>query len=352
MSGKTSVNPLFQSDLPDSAGAVDFSPCGQFIAAATLAGPVLILEATTGKLLRQTVGHTGGALAVAYHQTNNAVVTAGQDGCIQVLRDARIQVLRNATPNSPVSHLAWSTDGSVLAAAAGRALLLYDAQGNPIGEAAHFSSTLLSLSYAEPLACFLVPCYGGVHLISPEKPPKTKPLFARTSIISVTSSPCGRFVAAGAQDPVVRVWDLHNDDECVHLEGYRGKISLLQWGREQSILATAAGSSVVLWSFASGDPHATPHVELSPHPARVLALGFSENGHSLWTGCADGTLRLFDLTASLEPVFSVNVGAPVHLLRVLPQSILVATTAGTLAAFGLSRRKPRKQKPREQPVHS
>ncbi len=350
MASHGAIAESFRIALPDSVGALSVSPADERIAVATLAGPVWMVDRVSGKLLRQTDGHTGGALAAAFHPTDGTLVTAGEDGAIQWVNDEGSRQVRPATPRSAVSHLAWDPNGSVLVAATGRTLLAYDHDGRKLGQCSDFASTILSLAYAEPLGGFLSACYGGVHIVDGTNMQRVRCLFARTSLLTAEASPCGRFVAAGAQDPVVRVWDLHNDDECVHLEGYRGKISLLQWGREQSILATAAGPSVVLWSFASGDPHATPHVELSPHPARVLALAFSEDGKSLWTGCADGTLRLFDLTASLEPVFSVNVGAPVHLLRVLPQSTLVATTAGTLAAFGLSRQKSRKQRKREQLV--
>lgn len=338
MAARNAVDKRFHLDLPDSAAASSFSATGNHLAIATLAGPVLVFERQTGTLLRQTTGHPGGALSVAYHPAKNLLASAGQDGSIQRIDGENIRFVRNPTPLSPVSLLAWSADASVFGAAAGRQLLFYDSDGALQKEIPDFTSTILSFSYSAPIDGFLAACYGGAHIIDRGTLQRRRHLFARTSILTAATSHCGRFVAAGAQEPLVRIWDLHSDDDCVHLEGYRGKVGVLAWGREQTVLATASGSSVVLWSFASGDPHATPHIELSPHPARVLSLAFSHDGKTLLTGCADGLIRLFDLTASLEPVFSVDVGAPVHALEMAPHSdaLAVSTTRGTLSLFDIS----------------
>lgn len=352
MAARNAIDKRFHVDLPDSAAASSFSATGNHLAIATLAGPVLVFDRQTGTLLRQTTGHARGALAVAHHPVKDLFASAGQDGSIQWIDGENIWFVRNPTPQSPISHLAWSVDAAVLGAAAGRQLLFYDSDRALQKEIPAFTSTILSFSYSAPIDGFLAACYGGVHIIDRSSLQQRRHLFARTSILTAATSHCGRFVAAGAQEPLVRIWDLHTDDDCVHLEGYRGKVGVLAWGREQSVLATASGSSVVLWSFASGDPHATPHIELSPHPARVLALAFSHDGKTLWTGCADGFVRLFDLTASLDAVFSLDVGAPVHALEMAPHSdaLAVATIRGTMSLFDISPvTKPERQRRTNKP---
>jgi WD40 repeat protein len=337
---KSTANPTIRSSttLSDSAAAIDVSPDGQTICAASFDGHVSLFDANTLRHRRDVAFHKGGALATKFDPTGNRLLTGGQDGVVSVV-DVRQGVIAASIASAlgPVSQLAWASDGRHFASSSGRALRIHTADGTVVSEVSDHASTILSLHDCDALDAWISVCYGGVHRIGRATKTREQVFFARTSLLTAQVSSCGRFLAAGAQEPTVFIWDLHHDDECVHLQGYRGKVGLLQWCKDPAILATASGNAVVLWSFADGDPHAVPHVELEPHPARVLSLGFSEDGHRLWTGCADGILRSFDLTKSTAPLFALDIGAPVHLLRAVGQSVFIAATNGTLTAASVSR---------------
>jgi hypothetical protein len=145
-------------------------------------------------------------------------------------------------------------------------------------------------------------------------------LLFRTSILAAAASPDGRYVAAGTQDPIVRVWDLEGDGEAIHLEGYPGKIPVVAWSGETRMLATASGKSTVLWSLAAGDPRAAPHVELRGHERRVTGAVFAAGERALCTTSLDGKLRVFDLWSAdgASPAVTLDAGAPLHLLCAAP----------------------------------
>jgi WD40 repeat protein len=337
--------------LPDSVAALDVSPDGRTLGTASFHGEVSLFDTKSLKHRRDVAFHSGGALAVAFDPTGQRLISSGQDGVVSIVDVCQgTRIDQKSFADGPISHLAWSADGRLFATAGGRVVRIHAPDGAVVAEVPDHASTVLALRFAPTLAAWISVCYGGVHRLGETSLSRDHVYFARTSLLTAQMSACGRFLAAGAQEAAVFSWDLQRDDECVRLEGFRGKVSLLEWSPDSAILATAGGNTVVLWSFVGGDPHAAMHIELSPHPARVLSLGFSENGHFLWTGCADGVLRGFDLTKSTDVAFSVKIGAPLHLLRIVGSSIVAAATDGSLVVLASPRSAARTR--RKQPAES
>lgn len=331
--------PSWHAELPDSAASVQQSVHRPLVGVATFAGPVLFFNPVTGAVAHQSAGHPGGALAIAFSPSSSLVATGGQDGRLHLFNPGEQgPSLQIRAGKDPVSHLAWSPRGDVVAAACGRTVRFYSPTGDLLGECADHASTVTSLGYHDAGEGWLSACYGGVFLLSRATLQRERCFFARTSVLVAASSPCGRYIAAGAQDPVVRLWDLEGPDEPVHLEGYKGKVASLAWSAESTVLATASGASVVLWSFAGGNAHEAPHVELAGHTRRVSAVRFLQQRRALWTASADGHLRLFDLMKSTAPALEIDTGAPVSVIE--PSSagdgVLAAGTDGSLRAWSHS----------------
>ena len=333
--------------MTDSAACIHLSPRAPLVGAATFAGPVLFFDEVSGALVGQTVGHPGGALVIAFCPSGPLVATGGQDGQVHLFEPGEpAHSIRLQAGTAPVSHLAWSPDGDVLASACGRAVRFWSPAGELLGAIDDHPSTVMSLVWSDGLAGWISACYGGLHVVPRATLQRERLLFARTSILTAAASPCGRYIAAGAQDPVVRLWDLQGADEPVHLEGYKGKIPILAWGQDASVLATASGAAVVLWSLAGGDPYRAPHVELPGHTRRVTALGFSQQGRTLLTAGADGCLRVFDLTKSATAAAEIDTGAPLHGLAISTTGdrAVAAGTDGTLHCIALLRRRARAER--------
>lgn len=322
---------LWSAALPDSAGCMAFSPSAESIlGVATLAGPVLFFSAG-GELVHREPGHAGGALCIAYSPSGHRVATGGQDGQIQLYdpNNTATPPLCFSAGTAPVLHLCFSSDGQILASASGRSLCFWSDSGEKLGEIQEHASTVMSLCYCEPRSSWFSACYGGIFELGRNSLAIERHLSFKTSILRAEPSPCGRWVAAGTQDPLVRVWDLERDWDIIHLEGYPGKTPIVRFSEDTQILATASASQAVLWSFAFGDPKNAPHAALSGHTRRISAMEFIQRGHILITASLDGQLRLYDLRIpGVLPFTTLPLGPPLHLLSV-DASETCAALAGT-----------------------
>lgn len=322
-----SLEPLWRAELRDSVAMFAWAPTSYTLSclgAATFSGEVLLFEAHSPRVLQALPGHSQGALCLAFQPMGACLATGGQDGEIQIHEINRSQSRRfKANPedpkSAPVSHLVWSSDGHVLASSCGRSLRFWSAQGELLSELPEHTSTITALCYSEAFQGFFSACYGSIRFTARSSLELERELWFRTSMLSLAPSPCGRFIAAGTQDPIVRVWDWHNGFEAVNLEGYSGKTPVLSFSDETLILATASGSSAVLWSLAFGNLRNAPHAALSGHTRRVSGLTFLTGGKALLSSSLDGQLRLFELTgAGTEASAALNLGSALHLLSLSP----------------------------------
>ncbi|APR77642.1 High-affnity carbon uptake protein Hat/HatR [Minicystis rosea] len=290
------ARPLWSLTLPDYAPDVRFSPDGRSLAAATVAGPVVVLDPWSGTERFRTDGHEGGALSLAFCVMHPLVATGGADGEVAIHR-AGTGVLRARTSlgRGWVERLAWSPDGAVLAASMGRSVCFLSTDGTVRGRFDGHPSTVTGLAWHVHQGAFVTSAYGVVTLLSPDDPePRTQHYF-RTSLLTVHPSPDGRFVASGTQDPMVHVWDLDDDSNEVNLTGYAGKVAVLAWCPAFPLLATAAGAGVVTWDFAGGDPFRRPPIELSlGTTGRITSLEFLRTGELL-AGTDAGVVWLLEL---------------------------------------------------------
>ncbi|HZS36920.1 MAG TPA: WD40 repeat domain-containing protein, partial [Polyangia bacterium] len=136
--------PRWKATLPDFAGALAWSPDSRQIAAATLAGPVIVFDGERGDELARHRGHEQGALAVAWSPDGARLASGGQDGRIEVHeRGGASRSLDGG--GSWVEHLAWSAGGECLASAAGRVLRVWTPGGALASEVTGYESTITSL---------------------------------------------------------------------------------------------------------------------------------------------------------------------------------------------------------------
>jgi WD40 repeat protein len=331
------VKAIFRAVLPDSAASVSFSPSGDVLGVATFAGPVIFLRTGSGETAWTTAGHAGGALAVAFSPRAPLVATGGQDGRVMLFELGEGQAIADGDGGGPwVSHLAWSTDGEVLASAAGRSVRFFDRRGQLLAAVDDHVSTVSNLAYVPALNGWMSASYGGVRVFAQGSLSLAYELTFRTSVLEATVSADGRYVAAGTQDPIVRVWDRNDDFEVINLEGYPSKVTALAFAPRGMWLATGSGTgALVLWDFSRGTPGA-PSFERRLHTKRVTAVAFAKT--ALLTASIDG--RALVLGAAERDVIVLQeaaTGAPIHLLRLSPagDTFVVAGVDGTLSLFPL-----------------
>ena len=253
------ARPIWTVTLPDYAPDARPSPDGSLLAAATVAGPVVVLDLPSGAERFRSSAHPGGAHAVAWSVMFPLLATGGADGAVALLgaREGEERA-RLTLGRGWVVRLAWSPDGTTLAASVGRSACFVSTDGALRGRFDGHPSTVTGLAWHAGRGALLTASYGVLSLLSPDDPVPLMQRYFRTSLLTVSPSPDGRFVASGTQDPMVHVWDLEDEVNEVNLTGYAGKVAVLAWSPAHALLATGAGPGLVMWDFAGGDPYRRP----------------------------------------------------------------------------------------------
>ena len=114
------------------------------------------------------------------------------------------------------------------------------------------------------------------------------------SVLSVAFSPDGRWLASGARDDAVRIWD-PKTGAAVHATKVHGAdVYAVAFSPDGRMLASGGADRLVrLWETGTWMPVKT----FEGHQDTVRWLTFSRDGKLLATSSVDRTIRLWDLTA-------------------------------------------------------
>lgn len=321
---------LWKATLPDCAAALAWSPDGRQLAAATLAGPVVVFDAAGGRAVVEHAGHAGGALTVAWSPDGARLATGGQDGRV-VLHDAGVATIIDGD-DSWVEHLAWSAMGDLLSIAAGRRVRVLTASGAIATEVTGYGSTVTSLFWLPGKSELVTSCYGGLQFTKVGRADWTRQLDWKGSILTARPSPDGKHIATGNQDGTVHVWETRSGKD-LQMSGYPLKVRELAWSADSALLATGGGAVVTVWSFAGKGPAGQKPAQLAGHEERVTGVVFA--GRGLVSTSEDGTMRMWSRRNGWQCVRTENAGRPLTSLAVSPDGRLVAAAsdAGTVLVW-------------------
>jgi WD40 repeat protein len=331
----------FTCTLPDYAPDARFSMDGRLLAAATVAGPVVVLDAASGAERFRTAGHVGGALSVAWNVMAPVLATGGADGSVSLYgADDGAPRARVAIGRGWVDRLAWSPDGTTLAATTGRSVCFLSGAGAVRGGFDGHPSTVTGLAWHAARRAWLTSAYGVVSMLAQGTAEPLLQHYFRTSLLTVNPSPDGRFVACGTQDPMVHVWDLEDETNEVNLTGYAGKVAVVAWHPARRVLATGAGAGIVIWDFADGDPFARPPRELVLAAGRVTAIAYLQSGELL-VGTEAGLVWALDMAPDGQERARVVLGRVARAVSALVPSphgraLVVASSGGGLELLTLT----------------
>jgi WD40 repeat protein len=93
----------------------------------------------------------------------------------------------------------------------------------------------------------------------------------------------------------LRVWDLVAGKEIAVLRGHSDDVTTVQFGPDPAggqVLTTSRDKTARLWDIATGKEL----LRLQGHELDILAADFTPDGQRVVTGCADGTIRFWDMT--------------------------------------------------------
>jgi WD40 repeat protein len=258
------------------------------------------------------------------------LASAGEDGRVQLwdVRGGLVATL--AEESSWVEHLAWTADGRLLAAAAGRSIHLWRGEES-LGVWYDANRSVLALAWAPDGKHLATAANKGLHLWQVGGQAPAQLLQFPGAPVVLGWRPDGKALAVGTQDGFLQVWrqsgprgggGRKGGTSQLTMRGYPAKVTCLEWHPTRSRVATAGGQDLVLWDIpAAGEGKPTP---LRLHRTAVTALAYAPDGALLASGDRDGRVCLWS-----------DAGAPLQSLALDAEvACAVWNSDGSAIAFG------------------
>jgi len=267
---------LADAALPDAFNfptAVALDAGGEFLAAGTVTGEVLLWRVADRALLLAVRGHASPVYGVALSGDGRLLASGGEDGAITLWDAMSDHPQPRATLRGHaggVHGVALTRDGRLLASGGldGTVRLWDAASGRPL-------ATLRG--------------HDG-------------------PVSDVALSADGRIVASGGHDGTVRLWEAGTERLVATMRatpsGHGGGFLKVALSGDGALAASGdPDGTVMLWDAASDRPQ--PRATLRGHTGGVYGVALSGDGRRLASGSYDGTVRLWD-TATVRPLATLR----------------------------------------------
>lgn len=314
MPGPVISDPQWQVRLGDHVPTVAVSPDGMLVAAGSLGGDAVLIDAADGGIVTKLVDHDFGVLSASWSPGGAVVAVGGHDGLVRLYGragDARATV----STGGWVSALAWSPDGRMLAIGAGRSLTLTGADGDVARRFDEVPSTVTDVAWSPNGKRVGVTSYGGITWYDPMAPTRgeVRRHEWRGSLLTLALSPTGRWACAGSQDATIHLWKLWSGGD-LSMSGYPAKLEHLAFRADGRWMASACLGEITVWDFAKS-PAGTAPASGEVHRRHISALAWQPDGDVLASAGADGRVVLWPSPRragqTLQPLAVTSEGAAI-----------------------------------------
>ncbi|HEY7123921.1 MAG TPA: WD40 repeat domain-containing protein [Ktedonobacterales bacterium] len=300
----------------DLVEAVSWASDGKRIASASGDGTVQIWDALTGARLLTYRGHATIALDVVWSPDGKQIASAGftremgsDSSGVHIWNPNNGQDFL-AIPNSGAGEsdaLVWSPYGTMVAAASGEGVQVFDASSGTLLLTHSPKDTLFKNVAWSPDGTRLAS--GGSNIDAETAPIEVWD--ARTSktlltyhghdvgvfpaVKTIAWSPDSQRIVSGGSDGVVQVWDASSGKRLFAYQGHHqssyGYIRAVAWSPDgQRIASSGDDATVQVWNAATGE---TLIVYSQHAPQSVFSLAWSPDGTRIASGGGDKTVRVW-----------------------------------------------------------
>ena len=289
--GSLSVQRVASLRLDEAVVAVQFLQ-GSRLVALTASGGVWQAEASTAKS-RRIGEHSGGGLSLAVQPGGLLVASGGQDGRLRLWHAADGSLAATVQTGAAwVERIAWRPDGGVLAATVGRRVGVWTAAGELVGTSDEHASTVADIAWQPDGRRMATAAYGGVAYLTATAGGPSDHVVLKGSSLLLGWQPQAKYLACGNQDATV-LFVLAETSDTLQMWGFPAKVLAMAWSDDGKCLATAAGSSVILWDASGAGPRGRTPTVLEGHFGFVTSVAWQPQGRVLASGAADGQVCLF-----------------------------------------------------------
>jgi WD40 repeat protein len=328
--------PVWRAALADHVAALAVCPGGDLVAAGSLGGDSVVLDAAGGAVVARLPEHPLGVLSLGWSAGGRRLAVGGQDGRVTVWERSG-RTLQTVELPGWAAAVAWSPDGGFLAAAGGREVAVIRVDGTVVARYAAHPSTVTSIGWEPAGGRLVAASYGGIRWYDPRSRTDVHvdEYSWKGSILMLAVSPDGRWLASGNQDSTSKVWEIPTGED-LEMTGYPAKVERLAWDHRGYLLAVASNEVVMVWRCSGGGPEGTRPQVLESHTDRITDLGFQQRGPLLATVARDGVAAVWNPSKRRPPLRALRVGEPLSCLGwVAEDAVVVGTALGQVVRLDL-----------------
>jgi WD40 repeat protein len=321
---------VWEVDAGDHVIRLAWAPNAQMLAAATISGPILILDARNGKTIHALPGHTFGNQCISWSFDGCYLATGGQDGYLKLWDSKSGRELHSLVAGAAwVEQVVFAPNEMLVLSASGRFLKLWNIEGTCLKSYPVHPSTIYDVQWQPGGLYFSSASYGQLATFRSDQIAPVKTLEWKGSILTLAYSPDGDFMATGNQDASVHFW-YRKTGKDLEMSGYPTKVRELSWDSSSRYLATGGSAIVIVWDCSGKGPAGTTPIQLEAHDTLLSAVEFQNNGNLLASGCQAGRVCVWNLKKR-SPLRQWQLGSAITQVRWSPDDRLLASgSAGGL----------------------
>jgi WD40 repeat protein len=310
--------PVWTSNLGEPVAEIGWTADSSAVAVGGVDGAAAVFGATGTPLARWNA-HRGALFRCAPSPSDPWLATSGGDGTARLWALPTEPAPHGAAPalmgewaaGVPwVEHLAWMRTGGRLCSAGGKVWAVWRAGETvtlPISQ-----KTITGLAWSPDGSIVAAASSGRIARVRADDGAAVGDLDWSAAFVAVSWSPDGQWIAASTTDSAIQIWrQPFRAGEELAMSGFPAKVKCMAWHPSGKYLATAASSELMVWDCSGKGPAGRAPRQLKPHPGRIASVSYQNAGHLLASGDSAGKAWVWNARKSKEPAAEASTPAGV-----------------------------------------